>query len=313
MKLTKLLATMAVVGMSIATSPSFASITFTFDPTGAGGAGVTGDILEWAPGSTVAIGGAGGGSVIAEGTVLTNLYQASLSAVQLGAGNNVYSNGAGGDYFTIVARFTEQVTFAGGNATTGTNVFNILGGSFIIYSQNALANELTGTGFAGTGTPILSGTITGGNANVTAFFTQTGTLDQANDDDWGGTTTIATTGGSNIFATITGVDAGYFPDLLVGGSFTFAALNASLITPFNQVDPSRAFSSNLVADGDFAANIGAVNGVSGPNFIFQTDANSSFTRAVPEPGSLALAGLALAGVSLMSRRRKQAVKDVEIA
>jgi len=309
MKFTKLLAAIAVVGMTITTSPSFASITFGFDPTGAGGPGVTGSVLDWAPGSTLAINGAGGGALLAVGTQLTNLYQANLSAVQLGGVGNVYSNGSGNNFFTIVASFSERVSGAALlNATTGVNSFDILSGSFAVYRHSALGNDLEGTGFASAGTSILSGSITGGTATVTAFFTTIGLLDQANNDDWAGTQTILTNGSSSINATITSVNAGYFTNLSVGGSFIFAALNSSLITPFQQADPSRRFSSNLVADGNVLANVGAINGISGPNFIFQADANSSFSRAVPEPGSLALAGLALAGLALVARRRsKQSV------
>ena len=81
------------------------------------------------------------------------------------------------------------------------------------------------------------------------------------------------------------------------------AVNSSLITPYDQIDPSRRFSTGLVTD-DTATNIGAVNGISGPNFIFQADANSSFA---PEPGALALGGIALAGLALLRSRRKQSV------
>lgn len=316
----KLLSVLVAAGLSAALGSAHAS-TFSFDPDGAGaGAAISGaSIFDQAAGSTLAVGGAGGGTALAVGTQLTNLYQANLSAVQAGNTANLFANGTNGLFFTFVATFTEVVTSSTvvlvdntqpfdpvtNPALFAQNTFSVIGGTFKMCAQSALGDNLAGTGFSCAGNGILSGSISSGSASTAAFFTQgLGTLDQGggNGDQWGGTQTIATTGAANLNATINFADANYFPDLPVGISFVMAAVNSSLITPFNQVDPSLQFSSDTIANGDVAANVGPINGITGPNFIFQSDANASIV--IPEPASLAIVGLGLAALGLTSRRRK---------
>lgn len=72
------------------------------------------------------------------------------------------------------------------------------------------------------------------------------------------------------------------------------------------------YAQNVLAngqDGGLVPVIGAVNGAfgaNGPDFIAQTDFNSSVTGSVPEPGMLALLGLAFAGLGLTTMRRRRA-------
>ena len=330
MKLNRLLAAMSAAGLMALVGPAQASITFQFNPLGNGaGAGVINDagILDQAPGNTIALDVHLGGAIIPVGTVIKDLYQANLSAVQDLFTANLFSNGTNGGsglnkFFTFVASFTETVVTAavtplGGGVFKLENGFSINGGgTFKMCKQLALGSNLTGVGFGcGDADTILKGRIDGGDTSQTTTlkFTPAGalitsTLDQAGVNDWPGYQSVSSIGISDIIATVDFVNAMYFPDLQIGRKIS---ANASLVTPYKVVDPSRSFSSGLVTN-DTLTDINAcavcafgVNGVTGKDFIFASDANSSFDA--PEPGSLALGGFALVGLAVLRARRKQSV------
>ena len=314
MRLNRLLVAMSAAGLMAMVGPAQASITFQFNPLGNGlglglinGAG----LLDQAPGNTYAINGSGSGAVLAVGTTIHDLYQANLGSVQALDTSNLFGNGAGGNFFTFVAAFSETVVGATTIPTLDgfklTNDFTLNGGgTFKMCAKSAIGNNLTGVGF-GCANPILTGSINGGDSSQTATFHFVGgvpvfgNLDQAGGNDWPGVTTLASVGSADILATISFVNSLYFPDLKIGYK---VGINSSLVTPYKQVDPSRRVSSGLVTD-DTVTNVGTVNGFTGSNFLFQSDANNSFDA--PEPGALALGGIALAGLALLRSRRKQSV------
>jgi hypothetical protein len=278
-----------------------------FNPTGNGnGAGLLNNValFDWAPGSALAVGAVPLSQV---GQQFTLLYQANLTAVQDANTLNLFSNGGSGNFFTVVAGFREQVLSINGSTAT----FGLVAGApnfFSICAQGALGNNLAGTGFA-CANPILSGNVTAvASSNYTiSNFTPTNLDNSPNGNDWGAQQTVTGSGATDIEVTITGVNTNYFPSFDLVQQLVFSFWNSSQVTPFNQVDPSICLSNNGTTDCNQAAQgtLGAVNGLNGPNFIFQADANQSFVvQGVPEPASVALIGAALGIAGFVGRRRK---------
>ena len=284
--------------------------TFTFDPTGTPGAAgnITGlGALDQSPGNALSVGGA----TTPVGGTATLLYQANLGTLNNSAGVPVFLNGTGGNFFTFVAGFNEtftSITTGGGNTTA---TFALAAGGpnfFTMYRTAAPGDNLTGLGFT-TGTAILRGVINPTNfssnfSESTASRTSPVTFDQFGTNNYPGITSVVGTGASAFNATITFFDANFFPDFNAA-SLVLSFFNTSQVTPFAQVDPSARFSSNGSANGDVAANRGAVNGVTGPDFQFQADANTSFqVAAVPEPQTYALMLGGLGFIGFLVRRRR---------
>jgi hypothetical protein len=285
---------------------------FTFDPTG-GGAGIANlALIDQAPGSALAQGGvtainnflAGSGS-----TSFTLHYQANLSAIQFANTSIGFSNGTGGNFFSFVAGFGETVTgVSGGTASFGFDASNPVN-FFNMYASNSIADNLNGTGFVN-GTPILTAHIV---AVPTSNFTVTNSagtnLDQSpNGDQWSGQQTVTGGGSSDITLVVDSVNSGYFPSLTPSSTITISFFNNSQVDPFRQVDPSQCFNTDtsLCGGGGIISlgTLGALNGSTGPNIIFQADGNQAF--AVPEPASLALIGLGLSAMGFFGKSRRRA-------
>jgi hypothetical protein len=290
--------------------------TILFNPEGTGVSGaIEIDALDQAPGNALAQDITV--NTAFPGQQFTLNYQANLAAANL-AGNQVFAQGDNGNFFTFAAVFGEQVDFAFGipGVTPVTLLFSEAAGyplnAFNMYATASAGSDLSGQGFT-TGTLILSGHMVDLFENFTFPSTNPASavpLDQTNDNDYPGVTTLSGIGNANIVIQIDYADQGYFPGMNTGGTLTFAITNTSIFAPFTAADPSAAFSSNAVANADIpgVSSTDPINAWSGPNTVLNADANTSFTvTQVPEPGLMTLLGMGMLGIVVQRRRAQNRV------
>ncbi|WP_164962602.1 PEP-CTERM sorting domain-containing protein [Rubrivivax sp. JA1026] len=237
---------------------------------------------------------------------------------------------------TLVAGYTERVVGVGPGLTSATFATTGAGWLEIYYSapSGTNATDLTGNGF---NDGRLIGKLSGITVDAFGNFTITSAaavLDGFNGNDYTGQQTVrgfgsqeAITAGTDSIA----LDPTFFLTTLTGFTINFA--NISIGLPYTSVNPSDCFNTtqngaavgstghvstcdNVHVDGTYAANggsggytpvVGNINGGTpgAPDFIAQTDFNSAVTGDVPEPGTLALVGLALGTAGFAASRRRR--------
>ncbi|MFC6668960.1 hypothetical protein [Marinobacterium aestuariivivens] len=174
------------------------------------------------------------------------------------------------------------------------------------------SDALTGLGY-GDGQLILSAELVSLSGNFTATFTFedvdgsgdfgagdvliTGLLDQFGTDQWGGQQSIGGEGATQLTAGVTFQDSDFFEtDILSLAQGLF--FNTSNVLPFDETNPSNSFDDGLGGTINTSLGggleIGDINGFSGPDILFQADANQAFEAVpVPEPDTVLFFALGL--------------------
>ena len=274
-------------------------------------------------------------------TTFDVLTHAKLTGYNDGAGVTRSLPGGFTGEITVVSRFTENVISADPiNATAGFRTTGV-GWVEMYYSATQNSSNLTGSNF-NDGTLIMRAEGVGfTNGNFTVDDPTAVNMDGFGGQNYTGQKTVSGFGSQGAIRFGSGgiaLDSSFLQTAILDFSLFFN--NISIGLPFQTVDPSDCFNPNQGAatdanitagtatglatqclgnhvnglysanatDGGYLPVVGATNGLFGSgaaDFVAQTDFNSRVTGTVPEPGMLALLGLAFAGLGVTAMRRRR--------
>lgn len=308
-----LVAAVGAAGILAGASAVQAASDVQFDVTGSGSNWQTISYIDMNAGNALSV----GGQSAAVGDSFDVYFQSNVSQVQLSGGGQVA--GIGSTYYlTVITKFSESKSYEIPGLAAGFQEGNGGNEYFQVWLSSTPGGNLAGTNFGSddaSAVLLLAGNnvnVTGGGFNISQKNGQplVAPLDGTGDgNQYPGITSVVGNGSTTVAANINYVNSNYFKGILSGEVISLILANpASAATPFDAVNPSQQFWDALTSSY-VTPNIGSINGVTGPDFQFQTNGNLTFEVTqlpVPEPATAVMGLFGLAGLALAARRRRMA-------